>query len=108
MPASEAAARTTAPPAIGGYRRLVAQVPAGFKNQPLSKVTPKLVHDLYRHLATVGRRKPATVLRFHAVLRAAFGQAERWGWVERSPIDRASPPRVYRAEVRPPATPCLW
>jgi hypothetical protein len=31
---------------------------------------------------------------------AAFGQAERWGWVERSPIDRATSPRVHRDEAR--------
>ncbi len=90
------------PTTLYGYRRLVAQLPDGFKNKPLGKVTPKLVDDLYRHLGTVGKRKPATVQRFHAVLRAAFGQAERWGWVERSPIDRATPPRVHRDEVRPP------
>lgn len=91
------------PTTLYGYRRLVAQLPPGFVAQPLAKVTPKLVDDLYRYLGTVGRRRPATVLRFHAVLRAAFAQAERWGWVERSPIDRATAPRVHRDAVRPPA-----
>ena len=91
------------PTTLHGYRRLIAQLPAGFRNQPLAKVTPKLVDDLYRHLGTVGRRRPATVLRFHALLRTAFGQAERWGWIERSPIDRATPPRVHRDEIRPPS-----
>jgi integrase len=91
------------PTTLYGYRRLLEQLPDGFKKQPLGKVTPKLVDDLYVHLGTVGRRKPATVLRFHAVLRTAFGQAERWGWIDRSPIDRATPPRVHRKEIRPPA-----
>lgn len=43
--------------------RLVAQLTPGFVAQPLAKVTPKVVDDLYRYLATVGRRRPATVLR---------------------------------------------
>jgi integrase len=85
-----------------GYRRLVKQLPSGFLRQPLKKVTPALVDDLYRHLSSVGSHKPATVIRFHAVLRAAFNQAERWGWIERNPVERATPPRVRAHEIRPP------
>ena len=91
------------PTTLYGYRRLVAQLPPGFVAQPLAKVTPMMIDDLYRYLGTVGRRRPATVLRFHAVLRAAFAQAERWSWVDRSPIGRATAPRVHRDSVRPPA-----
>lgn len=90
------------PTTLYGYRRLVLQLPDGFKSTPIAKVTPKLVDDLYAHLSSVGRRKPATVLRYHAVLRAAFAQAERWSWVDRSPIERATPPRVQQHEIRPP------
>jgi integrase len=91
------------PSTLYNYRRLVAQLPDGFKSQPLGKVTTKLVDDLYRHLGTVGKRKPATVLRFHALLRAAFSQAVRWGPVDRNPVERATPPRVDRPEIKPPA-----
>jgi integrase len=91
------------PSTLYNYRRLVEQLPEGFKSQPLAKVTPKLVDDLYRHLGTVGKRMPATVLRFHALLRAAFAQAVRWGLVDRNPIVRATPPRVNRVEIKPPA-----
>lgn len=91
------------PTTLYGYGRLVKQLPDGFLGQPLAKVTPKLVDDLYRHLGTVGKRKPATIQRFHAVLRAAFAQAERWGWVERSAVARATSPSVHRNEIRPPA-----
>ncbi|HSH59063.1 MAG TPA: hypothetical protein VK988_05355, partial [Acidimicrobiales bacterium] len=65
------------PSTLYNYRRLVMQLPDGFKAQPLSRLTTKLVDELYRHLGTVGKRKPATVLRFHALLRAAFAQAVR-------------------------------
>jgi len=58
------------------------QLPDGFKNTQIAKVTPKLVDDLYAHLSRVGKRKPATVIGYHAVLRAAFAQAERWSWVD--------------------------
>ncbi len=85
------------------YRRLVEQLPDGFKSQQLATVTPKLIDDLYRHLGTVGKRKPATVLRFHALLRAAFAQGVRWGLIDRNPTDRATPPRVNRPEIKPPA-----
>ena len=90
------------PSTLYGYGRLVAQLPDGFKALPLKKVTPKVVDDLYRLLGQTGNRKPATVLRFHTVLRAAFAQAVRWGWVDRNPIDRATPPRVHRHEIEPP------
>lgn len=91
------------PSTLYGYRRLVAKLPEGFKSLSLKKVTPKVVDDLYRFLGEAKTRSPATVLRFHTVLRAAFAQAVRWGWIDRNPIDRATPPRVHRDEIRPPA-----
>ncbi|HWH33848.1 MAG TPA: site-specific integrase [Acidimicrobiales bacterium] len=90
------------PSTLYGYGRLVAQLPDGFKALPLKKVTPKVVDDLYRFLGQTKSRSPATVLRFHTVLRAAFAQAVRWGWIERNPIDRVTPPRVHRHEIEPP------
>lgn len=91
------------PSTLYGYRRLVHQLPHGFKSMPLGKVTPKVIDDLYRLLGRLTHRKPATVLRFHTLLRAAFAQAVRWGWMDRNPLDRATPPRVQREEVKPPA-----
>ena len=90
------------PSTLHGYRRLVRQLPPGFLAQPLAKVTPKVVDDLYRFLARQTSRKPATVLRFHTLLRAAFAQAVRWGWLDRNPIERATPPRVHSIETVPP------
>ncbi|MHB1911874.1 MAG: tyrosine-type recombinase/integrase [Acidimicrobiales bacterium] len=90
------------PSTLKGYRSLVDQLPVPFKGLPLKKVTPKLIDDLYRLLSTERKRKPATVLRFHTVLRAAFHQAARWGWVDLNPVDRATAPRVHRDSIRPP------
>lgn len=90
------------PSTLYGYRRLVRQLPEGFLGQPLGKVTPKVLDDLYRLLSKPTSRKPATVLRFHSVLRAAFAQAVRWGWLDRNPVARATPPRVEQVETVPP------
>jgi integrase len=91
------------PTTLYGYRRLVMKMPEGFMNLQLAKLTPKIIDDLYRHLGTQTKRKPATVLRFHTVLRAALSQGVRWGWIDRNPADRATPPRVSRREIQPPA-----
>jgi integrase len=91
------------PSTLYGYGRLVLQLPPGFLSTPLKKVTPKLLDDLYRHLQAQGRRKPATVLRFHTVIHAALHQAMRWEWIGQNPADRVSPPSVRRPEIRPPA-----
>ena len=91
------------PSTLDGYRRLVAALPAGFVALPLKKVAPKVVDDLYRWLAKETGRKAATVVHFHAMLRAAFNQAMRWGWVESNPVARASAPSVHRPQVHPPA-----
>ena len=90
------------PSTLYGYHRLFLQLPDGFKALPLRKVTPKVIDDLYRLLGETKGRTPATVLRFHTLLRAAFAQAVRWGWVDRNPVDRATPPRVHRHEIKPP------
>jgi len=90
------------PSTLYGYRRLVRQLPEGFLGQPLAKVTPKVLDDLYRLLSRPTTRKPATVLRYHSVLRAAFAQAVRWGWLDRNPVERATPPRVDQVETVPP------
>lgn len=79
------------PSTLYNYRRLVEQLPESFKAQSLAKVTPKLVDDLYRHLGTVGKRKPATLP--HASTRCCAlpsPQAVRWAW---SIATRSTAPR---------------
>src|SRR6266540_2185157 len=46
---------------------------------------------------------PATIRRTHGVLSAALALARRWELVDRNPARDASPPKVRRPEVRPPA-----
>ena len=44
------------PSTLFGYRRLVAQLPEGFKSLPLKKVTAKVIDDLYCFLAQTPAR----------------------------------------------------
>jgi integrase len=45
---------------------------------------------------------PTTVHKYHCILSAALRQAVKWGWIERSPADRASPPAPAKIEMRVP------
>lgn len=74
---------------------------------PLTKLTPRDIDRLYVKLSTVGgprvRYSPATVRRVHGILRRALGQGVRWGYISENPAANASPPRVPRHELKPPA-----
>jgi integrase len=45
----------------------------------------------------------ATVRHVHAMLRAMLGQGVKWGWLSNNPAARATPPRLNRRPVTPPA-----
>ena len=45
---------------------------------------------------------PATVHKYHAIISAACNQAVKWGWIDRAPTARATPPRVDRVEMNVP------
>ena len=45
---------------------------------------------------------PATVHKYHAIISAACNQAVKWGWIDRAPTARATPPRVDRVEMKVP------
>jgi integrase len=44
----------------------------------------------------------ASVHRIHTVVRAALGQAVKWGWIRRNPADHAEPGEILEEEVEPP------
>jgi len=60
--------------------------------------------DLDHYYATLTKSglKPLTVRKSHAVLSAALHQAVKWGWIDRNPADRSSPPPVRGKEIVPP------
>ena len=57
---------------------------------------------LYLGLSNDVGLAPATVRQAHAVIRRAFRQAVRWGWVATNPATNATPPRLVRADLSPP------
>jgi integrase len=42
------------------------------------------------------------VRQVHSVIRRAFRQAVRWGWISTNPAINASPPRLVKADLSPP------
>lgn len=70
-------------------------------------VTPAMIDATYAVLSRrggVGGRPlaPGTLARVHVVLRAAFAQAVRWGWVWDNPVARAHRVVTVHREMRPP------
>ncbi len=67
----------------------------------IDKLEPVEVDRLYGRLAKSGLA-PLSVRKSHAILSAAFNQAMKWGWVDRNPIARTSPPTTRGQEIHPP------
>jgi hypothetical protein len=61
----------------------------------IDRLGPADLDHYYATLTKLGL-KPLTVRKSHAVLSAALHQAVKWGWIDRNPADRSSPP------ARPP------
>ncbi len=65
----------------------------------IREVTPALLDKLYAHIREQNDLKPATVRKVHSLLSGAFRTAEKWGWIERNPASRATPPTVRKPEL---------
>ena len=60
----------------------------------------RVVHGARRHGGQQGRPlAPNTVVRIHALLHRALGQAVKWGWLTSNPASAASPPRPKRHTI---------
>lgn len=60
---------------------------------PLDKLTPKMIDDFYGQMREAGYAG-SSIHQCHAILRRAFVQAMRWGWVDHNPVTLVSPPRA--------------
>jgi integrase len=58
--------------------------------------------DLYLGLINQSGLAPATVRQVHSVIRRAFSQAVRWGWMTSNPAANTTPPRVRAPSIEPP------
>lgn len=87
---------------IEGYRSLVrARLEPGLGSIRLDRLTPADLDRFYRALLDDGLSR-MSIRHCHAALSTALRQAVKWGWIERSPADRASPPPVRATEIKPP------
>jgi integrase len=68
---------------------------------PLHKLGPHDLDAWYRQWLQEGL-SPSTVHHLHAVLSAALNQAVKWGWIDRAPTTRASPPPLRQAPMKVP------
>lgn len=91
-----------APATLVRYRSAIAAniVPA-LGHIDVVKLSASDLDAFYASLLARGL-KPLSVRKCHAILSASLRQAVRWGWIERSPVDRASPPSARSREIVPP------
>ncbi len=83
---------------IEGYRSITRAIgrDATFGKTQLDKLTVKAIDDFYNRLGRDRGLAPASIQRYHALLRSAFKQAMAWGWTTTSPVLLATPPSVRR------------
>jgi integrase len=76
--------------------------PHNLARMKAAKVTAFDLDHAYQTLvkAKVGAHR---IRRLHTILRRAFAQGVKWRVVEHNPVVDATPPRVRRPEIRPPA-----
>ncbi len=75
--------------------------------QRVGEITPAMIDATYATLRERGSTRgaslsPGTLARVHVVLRSAFAQAQRWGWVWDNPAQHAHRIVVAHAELHPP------
>ena len=92
------------PTTVREYRRLVrTMLDPDLGKLPLRRVTTQRIDAYYASLARERGLSPASIRHVHAVLRGALGQAVRWGWISSNAAASASPPKLRRREITPPA-----
>jgi integrase len=64
----------------------------------LGALEPAVLDGLYGRWLGEGLA-PATVLKYHCILSAACRQGVKWGWIDRTPTERATPPSVVSREL---------
>ena len=64
----------------------------------LDKLEADAIDAAYRGWLADGL-SASTVHKYHSILSAACRQAVKWGWIDRAPTDRASPPSPVRKDM---------
>lgn len=89
------------PTTLREYKRLVkTRIVPALGSQPVGKVTPATLDAFYRTLST--DLAAGSIRQVHSIIRRAFVQAVKWGWVDQNPAARATPPAQTRPEIDAP------
>jgi integrase len=79
-------------------RKIEARIRPTLGDVRLDKLEPDVLDAAYKKWLDDGL-SPATVHKYHSILSAACQRAVKWGWIDRSPTERATPPSVIRKEM---------
>ena len=91
------------PKTIDGYRSIIrARLRPALGSVALRRLQPADLDRFYRALSQTGSPPLGPPLP-RGALGGACRQAVKWGWIDRSPAERATPPPVPRTEVDPRA-----
>ncbi|CAM4096921.1 tyrosine-type recombinase/integrase [Mesobacillus thioparans] len=71
-----------------------------FNNTSINSITTKMLDDFYNDKLDEDLQ-PKTIREFHNLLRRAFTQAVKWGYLKQNPALDATPPKIKRKEVNP-------
>ena len=97
------AAGDLSPTTLRRYRGLLnKRILPAIGARPIQSIQPNDLDRLYLGLVNETGLAPASVRQAHAVIRRAFRQAVRWGWVASNPAMLATPPRASRTKLTPP------
>jgi len=95
-------AQGRAPSTLARYRSAIrANIVPALGNIRIDGLGPAQL-DLYYAALTKSGLSPLTVRKSHPMLSAALNQAYKWGWIDRNPAERASPPGIHQKEIIPP------
>jgi integrase len=95
--------RGRSPTTLAEYRRIVdvVLIPA-IGRYPLEELTPHHLDTFYANAMRGPKAVSASsVRRYHSLISAALSQSVKWGWIDRNPAARATPPSapIERVEV---------
>ena len=74
-----------------------------FGDRPINTITARDLDRYYADLSTVGKLKPASIRRYHAIISSALAQSVKWGWLNENVAAKASPPVIERSNLKVPS-----
>jgi len=95
-------AQGRSPATLARYRSAIrANIVPVLGHLQLAQLSAADIDAFYAKLLKEGLN-PLSVRKCHAILSASCRQAVRWDWIDRSPVERASPPSARGREIVPP------